>query len=542
MGVALPPGFPANYFVPGFFGYSLYGGPGTSAGLGQTRYLLVGNYLAAPLAPGGVPAYTLVAGTATANTPYLLTSSDDAALYFGLGSELHRMAKAFFRVHPTGLCYAVGVPESSGAGLVRASNVFTFATNATAGTAIFRAYIGGKRYDVSVSGTVASPVTPTDVADALCDALNADPDSPCYGQNIAGAATVYHKHQGARGNLTECWGEWLKTDGSTIVKVTAVATASGTGMTCAVTTATDLLASGTDGATAEEIATALAAVETSVNHRIALAQNTATPIAALKTWLATQAGVLVGKRQQAVVCTTVAYGSAVTLATTHNDLRTQVVWHYKSPTPAEEIAAQVLAARGIGDSATGVTPALVGEETDPAANLASLQLLDVLRQRVEADWPTATEQNNALHNGLTPLADLTGSGKVAVVRCITSRSLANGQPNYAVLDTSIVSGVDYSVDYVQSLYSTQFRGFKIVADSAAPLKIARSTSPKLVKAWVFGRLKELEGRGILRDVDDNGSQLAVAEDGTVPGRMLGDIPHEVVPGLMQLTYIARQLS
>ena len=71
---------------------------------------------------------------------------------------------------------------------------------------------------------------------------------------------------------------------------------------------------------------------------------------------------------------------------------------------------------------------------------------------------------------------------------------------------------------------------------------ARATSPKLVRTWIFDRLKEFEADGILRDVDANASQLQVAEDGTVPGRMLGDIPHEVVPGLMQLTYLARQLS
>ena len=95
-----------------------------------------------------------------------------------------------------------------------------------------------------------------------------------------------------------------------------------------------------------------------------------------------------------------AYATAVTLATGRNKSRLQIVWHYNSRIPPWVVAAQVGAARLIGDSAAGGR--LVGEATDPAANLDGLELVSVTAQNTVADQPTATEIEGALNNGLTP--------------------------------------------------------------------------------------------------------------------------------------------
>lgn len=533
------PGFASSYKVPGIFLFSLFGGGSASAGARSRAHALVGNAIGTAIS-GSAPTLAVAAGTATANTRYFLASAEDAAVYFGRGSELHRMAKAFFRQHPTGTCYAVAVPESSGSGLARASATVTF-VNAATGQVTFRLRVGGETIELPINGSSSSSVAIATIAENLCDAINGRTDCPVTAQFSGGVVTITAKNYGPRGNQLEFSAEWVSTAGI-VTTITASAIDSGVTTTCALSTAGGVLTSGAAGATAETIASALDALSTQ-QYSIAIAQNDATALGALSTWLSSQAGVTLQFRNQAVACMRSSLATAAGVVDNLNNPRLQVVWHYNSPTPCDEVAAQVLAARSIGDTAAGGV--LVGEETDPAANLDGLMLRDVQTQRAAADEPTPTELNSALGQGLAPIVPTSGRHAYgSLCSSVTTRFLVDGQTNYAVWQTSIVTGVDYVADSIRAAYAATFRGFKLAADSAdgAPLKIANTTTPKLVRSWVFGRLKGYEAEGVLRNVDAHKSELQVVEDNTLAGRLLAEIPAETVPGLHQLAGNVRQAS
>ena len=532
-------GFSSGYLVPGVFLYALYGGGSGSSGSRTRAHCLVGNKIGTAIS-GSAPTLAVAAGTATANTRYFLASAEDAATYFGRGSELHRMALRFFRQHPTGTCYAIAVPESSGSGLARASATVTFA-NAATGVVTFRLRVAGETIDLPINGSSSSSVAVATIAEDLCDAVNARSDSAVTAQFSSGVATITAKCYGPRGNQLEFSAAWVSTNGIE-TPVTDSAIDSGVTTTAQLSTAGGVLASGAAGATAEAISTALGALETQP-YFLALAQNDATALGVLSTWLAAQAAVSVQNRNQAVVCSKASLATAAGLTDDLNNERIQLVWHYNSPTPCDEVAAQVLAARSIGDVNAGGT--LVGEETDPAANLDGLQLRDVLVQRASADLPTPTELNSALGTGLAPLVPTPGrSSYAALCSSTTTRYLVAGQTNYAVWQTSIVTSVDHVTDGIRRDFASTFRGFKLASDSAdgAPLKIANTTTPKLVRSWHFGRLKSYEAAGILRNVDAHAASLQVIEDPSMAGRLLAEIPAESVPGLHQLAGNVRQAS
>lgn len=527
------PGFSSGYLIPGIFLFTLYGGGSAAVGNRQRKHVIVGNMIGTAIT-GSAPTLACAAGTASTNTLTFVASADDAATYFGRGSELHRMAVRFFEQHPAGTLYGIAVPEASGGTPAAATNTLTFATAAT-GQATLRLYLAGEVVDVALNGTSASAVAVATFAEDVCDEINARTELPVTAQFLAGVVTITAKHVGTRGNNVEMAAEWIT--GTTTTPITGSATSSGAAMTCALGSAGGVLTSG--AGTGEAITTALAALD-GAQWFLAVAQNDSTNLATLDAWLAAQAGVLVQWRNQAVVCSRGSLSAATALAVAVNNERLQLVWHYNSPSPTEEVAAQVMAARSIGDTNAGGT--LVGEESDPAANLDGLRLVHIRSQRLAADAPIATEINTALGSGLAPLAPVAG-GTSALVASVTTRARdASAQPNFAVLQTSVVTSIDYCTDTIRARYSADFAGYKLTSDSPAPIKTDRTTSPKRVRSWVQDQLKGFEERAILRNVDAHADALAITEDGTMPGRLLGEIPMQVVPGLHQLAGNARQLA
>ena len=123
----------------------------------------------------------------------------------------------------------------------------------------------------------------------------------------------------------------------------------------------------------------------------------------------------------------------------------------------------------------------------PAANLCGLELASARAQNTVADQPTATEIESALNNGITPLAPSANRpGYCTVVRSVTTRSLANGVPNYAVIDTSIVTSCDHVADDLQAFLATTYAGFKLAPDSddGLPPRTERVTTPRLIRAKI----------------------------------------------------------
>lgn len=533
-------GVPASRKTPGVALNVVLGGPGTSAGAAPEKTILLGNAILTTLS-GATPSFSVSAGTATVEQPVFVASSDDAATLFGRGSELHRMALAFFAQYPDGTLYACPVAQASG---VKGSAVITFATTSNAAFTI-RMKLCGQIIDVPVeSGTTA-----VNIATAIADAVNDNQDLPFTAQNDAGggtpgaAVTISAKHDGPRGNTLIVDMYFVSSTGAE-TRITTASTTS-PGATTGIWSGTGTI--GTEitlasGATQDTFANALSAIEPVRYHRIVGACIESTNIGRIVTHINAQAGPTIQLLEQAVCGSVDTYANAVTLATGQNAARLQVAWHHASVIPAGEVAAQVCAARLYGDS--GVGGLLAGEADTPSANLDGLELGTVLMQRVIADQPTRTEIENALNNGLTPL---TGSGSrpgyASVVRSITSRSLRSGTPNYAVLDTSAVTVPDHVADTLRADLATTFAGCRLASESSdgLPPRASSVVMPSTVRARIAQRLKEMEDQAILVDVDANLSLLVVEADGVTPGRLNCEIPAEVIPGLHIVAGNVRQL-
>lgn len=513
----------------------ILGGPGTASGAAPKRILLIGNMLESD-ATGASPAFSRAAGTMALATPTVFNSAAAAGAYAGRGSELHRMSAAVFAEEPQSLVYGCAAADAAG---TAASLVLTFATEATSAFTV-RVYACGLVFDVPVH----TGDTATTIASLVAAAINAQDVLPYTAQNSAGQITLTALSTGPRGNTLTCAFSFISP-----ANVETPITTSGPASTGATT---GTLAGGlqvggeyffTGGATQDSIVAALAAVATTKFDRIVLANVDATNVDRLTTALVSQSAPTVQIRQQGVVGSIAGISTAKSFAVARNQALLQIVWHYNSRLPVWEAAAQVAAARLAGDGAVGGL--LTGESDDPAANLNGLELATVPVQATIADRPLATDIEDALNNGLTPLAPSSARPNfVRVVRSITSRSTANGVQNYAVIDTSAVTICEYVADDMQQQLATTFAGYKLAPNTSdgLPPRAPKVTTPLLLRAFIAGLLKGYEERAILVNVDANMPLLTVVASNVTPGRVDCEIPAACIPGLNIIGGNVRQLA
>lgn len=530
------PGLATSRKTPGVYMNVILGGGTSSAGAGTIKILLMGNPTAAISA--AAPTISLPAATAAAATPTFIASEGDAGIYFGLGSEIHIMAKAVFAQYPDATVYGCSVAQGGGAA---ATLVCTFATTATSDFTI-RLRMCGETVDVPV----ATGDTATVIATAVCNAVNPLTWLPYYAQFSVGAVTFTAKNNGPRGNSLTAILSFVNSAGTETQITTGSTTSSGA--------TTGILSGGTQvdgnyffsgGTTQDSFATALTAIEPTRYHRIVGACIDATNIGRIGTHITAQAAITIQHREQGIVACIGTSAATITIATGLNNARMQVAWHYNSLMPAPYIAAQVCAARVIGDSIATSVGAKAGEASDPGAPIVGMQLAGVTMQWAVADQPTATEIESALNNGMTVLvASADRPGYAAIARGITSLSLVSGLQNYAVLDTGYVTVCDYVADNEQSALATRYAGFKLGSNDAngEPPRAPLVTTPQRIRAGVSSDLKAIEALGIIRDVDANDALLVVEANVLVPGRVDMDIPVEPTPWLTIIAGNVRQIQ
>lgn len=518
-------GLPSSRKTPGVFLAVLLGGTPTSAGEAPKKILLIGNKITTAITAAS-PSFTIAAGSQANAAPVFLASADDAATYFGRGSEIHRMAKAAFAQYPAALVYGCASAESGGS---RATGVLTFAVTATAAFTI-RMTIAGLVIEIPV----ASGDTPTVIGTAVATAILQYPDLPATAQFSAGVVTVTAKHPGPRGNDLVVRAQFVNSAGIpteiTESSTTSPGATTGIWSSTATVESTVHLAGGT---TADTVTTALAALAATKYDRIVSSYRDATAVDAIAAQVDSMEGVTTQLRQQFMYGVQGTYAATVTLATGRNDSLGQCVWQYNSPTPPEEFAAQSAAARLIGDGVVGGVH--IGESTRPNANLDGCMLATTLASPFAAETPTSTEIEGALNNGITPLQPSSSrAGYAEIVRSITTRSLdGSGAQNYSVIDTATPTVCQYVADDLQSYLATVFAGVNLASDNSdgSPPTAANTVTPSMVKASIAYKLGLYDEQGITRDAAANMSLLAVVEDSGVPGRLNCEIPVEPASAL-----------
>lgn len=474
-----------SYKVPGsFVQVSLGAGPRSPA-TGAMRVLLVGNKSAA--------------GTGVAATLYEVAGPDDVKTLAGVGSELHRMAIAFFNVFKTGRLFIVIVATAGTA----ASQAIAFTGTATADGAV-EVWISGERVVVPIT----TGDTHTAVAVNVAAAINAKPVLPCTATAATGTATATARCTGPRGNC--------------ISVRTAITGAAGISHT-------PISGYFTSGATMDDPQAALDAVASQRFHLTVAPYWTATELAKFRSFHNTGALPINGKRGRFVACSPDTLATAITLSDTVNAARGEIAWCEDPDSTPGEIAAGLAGALAAARS------------SDRAANMDGVVIPKLKPQAAIDDIATSSEQNSALNNGLTPI--VTRGGELVIVRSITNYHLdASSNDDFSILDSHKVDVADFVGDVIEQNFATRYKGFKLAPHPAPPAIVPpKVATPVTVRTFLFDQLKAQENV-LLVNVDALAPQLVVELDGSVDGRLNADIPIDVIEHFHQLAANVAQIG
>lgn len=477
---------PASVKVPNVFVKVSLGVGAQSPAAGGKKVLLFGNKTSA--------------GSQAVETPVAVTSPDQARELFGAGSELHLMCAAALDAYPAIQLYAIAITEAGTA----ADHDVIFSGTATAEGSVIIEHMGQQVIaDIAIGDAAA------DVASSVEAAIDAISDWPITASTSTATVTIAAKNTGPRGNLLS-------------VKVTLE---NGTGISISSGDGFNYLSS---GATADDPQNALDAVAATRYHYLVAPYQDATGLADFKTHVDDLAEPLEGKRSRLIAASIDTLANTTTVATGLNMPRGQMIWHYNAKQPPSILAA--IAAAELAEA----------YETDPAFNTDGLRMRGALPQESEADFPTFTEQNSALNNGISPLNSR--AGEVSLVRAVTTYSQDdNSNPDFRVIDVHYVEVADYEADWLESNWSARFGGSKLGVDVAGEVPDPGVATPNTIKDWIYAHLKDDEGELIV-NVDARAAELVVEADEDTPGRVNASVPIDCIELLHQGGFDVRQVG
>ncbi|MCX8957225.1 phage tail protein [Erwinia psidii] len=426
-----------------------------------------------------------IADSATVNalTPVNVFSDDEAAIYFGRGSQAHRMASAAIRANQYIQLTVIGLDDDAAA--VKASASLTLAGTASSSGQV-RLNIGG----TTVSVVVAAGDQRDAMQAALMQAINAEESLPLKASAGGGPPTE-------DGEVTSNLILTAKNKGTCGNEIGLAVTVTASGVT-------PTLKPMSGGQGDPSLSDALSAVYASGHTIIMMPYTSDDALAQLAEHLDSVSGPLEQRGAIGVTGWNGTLASGTTLTAKVNAVRITCGWHAGSALPNGELAA--------------IYGAIIASESDPARPLNTLTLpgLDITAQD---NWPGRTEQENALMNGLTPF-EVDGS----VVRIVRSVSTyvknAAGVTDRTMMDITIIRSLDYVRLACRTRYTQRFPREKLTD--------ARLTH---IRSELLDVLYALESLEIVENVDALKDQLRVTRSTLDDTRAEATIPAAVVRGL-----------
>lgn len=415
----------------------------------------------------------LASGTKAPLEAVSVFSADEAATCFGAGSLAHLMSIAAIKSYAYLDLTMIGISDAA-AGQA-ASGTLTLSGSASS-QGVVTLWVGNTRVDVAVSATD----TPAIIAATLAAAIGNLPGLPVTAAVQAGVITLTAKNKGLAGN-----------------SITLRAQSTATGVTTAV-------AAMSQGDIDADLTAALSHVVAGGHNIIISPFATQAALTALRTHLEFVSGPMEQRGAVGVAGWPTSLATGITLASSLNSGRITLGWHNGSVMLPAEIAA-----------AYG---AVIASEEDPARPLNTLTMaLDVTEI---TSRPGRTEQESALHNGLTPF-EVGAGDTVQIVRAITTyTSNATGVDDVSLLDLTTIRTLDYTRKACRERIALRF-----------PRNKLSTRTPPLVESELYDVLLKLEELEILENVEDNKDKLIVERDSQNNNRINARIPSDVVNGL-----------
>ncbi|MCX9038764.1 phage tail sheath subtilisin-like domain-containing protein [Citrobacter portucalensis] len=362
------------------------------------------------------------------------------------------------------------------AGVTAAAGSVTITGPAT-GNGALSIWIGDVRLDVAItSGDTADAI-----ATGLMSAVAAYPNIPVTVASAQGVITFTARTKGDAGND---------------LSLRAATGAAGT------TVAVTPMSGGTG---AYDFAPVLAAAFSGGHNIVVSPYSDQASLTTLRSHLTNVSGPMEQRGAIGVAGWKKSLSTATSLAEQLNEGRITIGWHNGSVKLPCEIAAAYAA--------------VIASEEDPARplNTLSMDALDVTDQMY---WPGRTEQENALHNGVTPF-EIGPGNKVQIVRAVTTYTRnAEGVDDVALLDLTTIRTLDYVRKSCRERISLRFPRDKL----------STRTPPK-VESELLDVLLKLEELEIVENVMANRSGLLAEKDSQDANRLNARIPSDVVNGL-----------
>lgn len=481
MATAVPlTGLASNDPVPGNYLEMVFAAGPAPLGGGNYDAILIGNKTSQGLASCD----TVIYGPDTATS---LNSVADANTLFGSKSELARMYRAFLKRNNSTSIYAIAVSEGAGAA---ATGTITLATTATA-AGVLRVWLGPNFVEVAI----ANGDTPSVVAAAAIDAINAKTEWPAIATNLAGVITLTAANKGPRGN----WHVY-----------SAEIVGSGIGMT-----ATPIATTYFTGGTVNDDNTAvLGTLLSEYHYYIISAANDATQLGDLAAQVDLQAAPITGVRQRVFAGSVDTLANTITLTTGINAARDEILWQEKSDIHPAELAAIYGAVVSLFEA--GLPPSMNFSGFGKDAQTSTYWLIKRPRSGTN---PTRAMVKAALNNGITPIG-ISKSGTYMVKR-VTMRSLMGSSSDYRIRDAHKVTVCDRFADDLLSTLTLQY-GRKLIGDD--PLPGAKQPPPTVVtpsnmRSAVISKIRAFEGLAMVQRGDEIVAGLLVDRDPANANRM-----------------------
>ena len=411
-------------------------------------------------------------GSATALTPYLVTSSAGAAGLFGAGSQAHRMAAAVFANQPSVELWMVGMDASGGTATTWALDL----TGPATGNGTVQLYLGGIR----VQTAVASGDSVDTIGGAIAANINANANLEVTAAYAANTVTLTAKNKGTAAAEMDVRVNYLQGE----------ELPAGVGIT---------INAPTPGATDPDISTAFAALGDVHYNVLAVPFTDAANLAAIEVELANRVNPDRQIDMVAIAATNRSHANLITLAGTVDNSHMSIMGTWKSPTThwawAAALAAQVA----------------FSAQNDPALPFQNTTLAGILPP-VEVEDFTLLEKELLLAAGIA-VFQRNAAGNAVIGRLVTTYTQTSGgaeDDTYRDLTTALTLAY-FRWDLRNQVFK-KFPAHKLASDDARVAPGSRIVTPRSFKAELVAIGRRWHARGLLEDFETFKSTVHVERD------------------------------
>lgn len=448
----------------------------------------------------------LATGVAAADTPILVSRTDEAKTQFGVGSMLARMHEVYRANDSFGEVWCLPLADN-GAGVAAAGTLTVTGPATAAGT--INLWIGARRVQVAV----AAADTADTIASAINAAINADTTLPVTSTVLANAVTVTARHKGTLGNAIK-------------LQLNYRGYAGGESTPAGVAVAIVAMSGGTAD---PSLAAALAAMGDEEYDFIVLPYTDSTSLDALKTVMNDTTGRWAFNRQiygHVYSAKGDSFANLVTLGTARNDQHATIAGYETGvPNPPWEYAAAYGARNAVFIAADPARPTQTGE------------LVGILPAPPSGRF-IMTERQTLLNSGIA--TSMVGGGAVRIERAITTyQKNAWNQADPSYLDSETMHTLAYVLRRLRYNVTQKYPRHKLADDGTRFGAGQAIVTPSVVRGEILSEYAAMEEMGIVENAKAFAKHLIVERDANDPNRLNVLYPPDLVNQLRVFAVLAQ---